>query len=61
MPSPPQSTFVTDAVWEPRVLKHVLLEVDQILTVMSFEELASLLSEVILIKGSQEIEVINFL
>jgi hypothetical protein len=35
--------------------------VAQILTVRSLEELASLLSSVILIRGSQEIEVINFL
>ena len=61
MPSPPQSTFVTDAVWQPRVLKQLLLEVAQILTVRSFEELASLLSSVILISGSQEMDVINFL
>ena len=38
-----------------------MFEVAHILTVRSFEELASLLSSVILISGSQDIEVINFL
>lgn len=61
MPSPPHSTLVTDAVWQPSVLKQLKLDVAQILTVRSFELLASRLSSVIFISGSQAIEVMKFL
>ena len=61
IPSPPQSTFVTEAVWLPSASKQLLLAVDQTLTVMSLLELANLLSLFILIKGSHAIDVMNFL
>jgi hypothetical protein len=52
---------VTDAVWQPMVLKQLKFEVAQILTVRSLELLARRLSAVILINGSHAIEVMKFL
>jgi hypothetical protein len=61
MPSPPQSTLVTEAVWQPSVIKQLLLAVAHNLTVMSLLELANLLYSLILMSGSHAIDVMNFL